>query len=209
MKILYAIQATGNGHLSRAKEIIPAIHNRAQVDIAVSGTESEIDLPFPIKYRYKGISFVFGKNGGIDYLKSLKQNNPFRILNEIRKCNVSQYDLVINDFEPITAWACYFKRVYCISLSHQAAVLHPKAPEPKKSNKLGRFVLKKYAPGKDVYGFHFDTYGKNIFNPIIRQEIRNQKNRFKKENKLKNYYVVYLPAYSDDKIIHVISQIKK
>ena len=209
MKILYAIQATGNGHLSRAKEIIPAILKRAQVDIAVSGTESEIDLPFPIKYRYKGISFVFGKNGGIDFYKSLKQNNPIRILNEIIKCDVSQYDLVINDFEPITAWACYFKRTYCISLSHQAAILHPKAPKTKKTNKLGKFVLQKYAPGQDAYGFHFDTYGKNIFNPIIRQEIRNQKNRFKKENKLKNYYVVYLPAYSDDNIIHVLSQIKK
>ena len=33
MKILYAIQGTGNGHLSRAKEIIPALMNRAQVDI--------------------------------------------------------------------------------------------------------------------------------------------------------------------------------
>lgn len=209
MKILYSIQATGNGHLSRAKEIIPTILNRAQVDIAISGTESEINLPFPIKYRFKGISFVFGKNGGIDYYKTFKQNNPIRILNEIRKCNVSDYDLVINDFEPITAWACYFKRTYCISLSHQAAILHPKAPVPKNGNMLGKFVLKNYAPGKDAYGFHFDTYGKNIFNPIIRQEIRNQKNRFKKENKLKNYYVVYLPAYSDENIIHVLSQIKK
>ncbi len=208
MKILYAIQATGNGHICRAKEIIPTILKRAQVDIAISGTESEIDLPYPIKYKFKGVSFVFGKNGGIDYYKSLKQNNIFRALNEIRKCNLSQYDLIINDFEPITAWASYFKRKYCVSLSHQAAILNPKVPQPAKNNSIAKFILKNYAPSKEAYGFHFKSYGTNIFKPIIRQEVRNQKKRFKKENKIDDYYVVYLPAYSDKKIIRTLTEIK-
>ena len=68
MKILYAIQGTGNGHLSRAKEVIPALMNRTRVDIVVSGTQSEVELPFPVKYKFKGISFVFGKNGQLEIL---------------------------------------------------------------------------------------------------------------------------------------------
>jgi len=57
MKILYAIQATGNGHISRAKEIIPALMKRAQVDILISGTQAEVILPYKIAYKYKGLRF--------------------------------------------------------------------------------------------------------------------------------------------------------
>lgn len=203
MKILYAIQGTGNGHLSRAKEIIPALMNRAQVDILVSGTESQVTLPFPIKHKFKGISFVFGKNGGINYYQTIRKNNIFRIIKEIRKCKVSDYDMVINDFEPISAWASYFKSTMCVSLSHQAVLLNKKVPKPNWKSRIGRFILKNYAPTKEQYGFHFKAYDKRIFPAIIRQEIRKQ------TIKHKNYYTVYLPSYSDEKIIKILSKVKK
>jgi predicted glycosyltransferase len=41
MKVLYAIQGTGNGHLSRAEDIVPQLRKRCQVDILVSGTQSQ------------------------------------------------------------------------------------------------------------------------------------------------------------------------
>ena len=42
MKILYAIQGTGNGHLTRAKEIIPILKEKGDVDILISGSECDI-----------------------------------------------------------------------------------------------------------------------------------------------------------------------
>ena len=39
MKILYAVQGTGNGHFSRAQDVIPLLKKKAQVDILVSGTQ--------------------------------------------------------------------------------------------------------------------------------------------------------------------------
>ena len=66
MKILYAIQGTGNGHLSRARDIIPVLQQKGELDILVSGIQADVDLPYPVKYRFKGLSFIFGKNGGID-----------------------------------------------------------------------------------------------------------------------------------------------
>ena len=202
MKILYAIQCTGNGHISRAKEVIPALMNRAQVDVLISGTESQVALPFPVKYKLKGISFVFGKNGGINYFQTLRKNNIFRVIREIRKCKVSKYDMVINDFEPISAWACYFKNIVCVSLSHQAILLDEKVPKPIRKNRTGTFILKNYAPSVEKYGFHFKSYGKRIFPAVIRHAIRKQK------LKDKQYYTVYLPSYSDEKIIKVLSKIK-
>ena len=51
MKILFGIQGTGNGHLSRAKEVIPHLEKYGTVDLFVSGTQAEVQLPYPILYK--------------------------------------------------------------------------------------------------------------------------------------------------------------
>ncbi len=65
MKILYAIQGTGNGHISRAREIVPLLQQYGELDLLVSGTEAEVSLAQPLKYKYHGISFVFGSMVGL------------------------------------------------------------------------------------------------------------------------------------------------
>lgn len=202
MKILYAIQGTGNGHLSRAKEIIPALLKRGQVDLLISGTQAEINLPYPIVYKYTGLSFYFGKNGGIDFIKTFQKNSVFRFINEIKNCPVADYDLVINDFEPISAWACYFKHIKSISLSHQGALYTDSVPKPSRFSLIGRFIIKYYAKCHYNYGFHFEKYNSKVFTPIIRSDIRLLKRTEK------DHYTVYLPAYSDENIIKVLSKIK-
>ena len=61
MKILYAFQGTGNGHASRAIEIIPYLQQKGQVDVLISGYQCQLKLPFDVKYKYYGLSFIFGK----------------------------------------------------------------------------------------------------------------------------------------------------
>ena len=70
MKILYAIQGTGNGHLSRARDIIPLLEKKGELDILISGIQADVELPYPIKYKFKGLSFIFGKKGSVDILVS-------------------------------------------------------------------------------------------------------------------------------------------
>jgi uncharacterized protein (TIGR00661 family) len=201
MRILYAIQGTGNGHLSRARDIIPILQQKGELDILVSGTEAEIELPYPVKYRFKGLSFVFGKKGGIDLLKTYKKGNLKRLYKEIKSLPVEEYDIVINDFEPVSAWACKLKLKACIGLSHQAAVINKKSPRPKKKDLVGVTVLKNYAPVTEQYGFHFESYDKNIFTPVIRSQIRHA------IPVDKGHFTVYLPAYSDERIINILSQV--
>lgn len=202
MRILYAIQATGNGHLSRAKDVIPALMKRAEVDIMTSGVQADIDLPFPIKYKYYGLSFIFGKRGGVDLVSTFKQNSTKKVIKEIKSCPVEDYDLVINDFEPISAWACRIKGVRCISLSHQAALRSKKVPQPVHTDLMGAFILKNYAPCNEYFSFHFANYDDNIYTPIIRNEIRTQ------EITDMGHYTVYLPAYGDKKLIKILTKIK-
>jgi uncharacterized protein (TIGR00661 family) len=200
MKILYAIQGTGNGHVSRARDIIPLLQKNHEVDILISGSQADVELPFPVKYRYKGLGFIFGKKGGVDLLETFKKNNLKVLFLEINCLPVRSYDLVINDFEPVSAWACYQKNKKCISLSHQGAVLNKKVPQPRHVDLLGKAILKKYAPASAHYGFHFKAYDENIFTPVIRQQVREQRI----ENK--GHYTVYLPAYDDKRIIKVLKK---
>ena len=202
MKILYAIQGTGNGHISRARDIIPILKKNHDVDILISGMQADVDLPYDIKYRYSGLGFIFGKNGGVDLLETFKRNSINVLFLEISSLPVQIYDLVINDFEPVSAWACYQKNKKCISLSHQAAVLNKNAPQAKKVDPIGKAILKKYAPVDSAYGFHFQSYAENIFTPVIRSQVR--------EHIVSDsgHYTVYLPAYDDKHIIKVLKECK-
>lgn len=203
MNILYAIQGTGNGHLSRAVDIIPELQKFGKLDLFVSGAQAEIVLPYPVKYKSKGLSFYFGKQGGINFLKTFQNNSSKDVIKEIKNFPVEKYDLVINDFEPITAWACQKKEVPVIGLGHQAALLSKKSPRPKLIDPFGEWMLKNYAPVKKYVGFHFEEYDKNIFTPVVRTAIR--------EAAVKDlgHYTIYLPAYDDKKLVQLLLKISK
>lgn len=202
MKILYAIQGTGNGHISRGIEIIPLLKKKAEVDVLVSATQWELQLPFPLHYNYHGMGFVFGKKGGVDILKTYLKLDSLRLLNEIKSLPVEKYDLIISDFEPVSAWACKLKKKVCIGLSNQAATLHPLAPQPSVSDPLGKMVLGHYAPTTFNYGFHFKKFDSNINTPIIRKEVRNA------IAINQGHITIYLPSYDDDRIIQKLSHYK-
>jgi uncharacterized protein (TIGR00661 family) len=199
MKILYAIQGTGNGHISRAREIIPYLQEYCQCDILVSGTQCDVELGVPIKYRLRGLSFWFGTHGGVDIWSTLTKSNLFHLKREINQLKVEEYDLVINDFEPVSAWACRKKNVPCISLSHQGALLSNKVPLPEERDLMGSFILRNYAPAENHFGFHFQEYDDFIFTPVIRKQVR--------ESKIdeQDYYTVYLPAYDDQFLLDTLS----
>ena len=203
MKILYAIQGTGNGHVTRARDIIPILIKKGEVDILVSGSQTEVDLGFPIKYRLHGLGFVFGNKGGIDLMETYKKAKLKTFWKEVKSLPVNDYDLVINDFEPVSAWACHLAKKPCLGLSHQAAVANKKSPKPKEDDMIGSTILKYYAPTTLQYGFHFETYDKNIFTPVIRKQIRQLAPTDK------GHYTVYLPSYSDKKISKVLSLFKE
>lgn len=202
MKILYAVQGTGNGHITRAMEIIPYLQKKGELDILVSGIQSDIELPFTVKYRLNGMSFIFGKKGGVDFWKTFVKLNSVKFLQEIKKLNIKEYDLIISDFEPVTCWAAVKAKRVCVGLSNQVVTMHPMAPKTKKNDIIGRLVLQNYAPTTFNYGFHFKKIDANVFTPIIRKEVRD----LVPTNE--GHYTVYLPSYNDDQIIKRLMKIE-
>jgi len=200
MKILYAVQGTGNGHLCRAIDVIPCLREYGEVDVLVSGIQADIELPFEVKYRYHGLSFIFGKSGGVDLWKTFMSSTVRKFVKEVNSVPVEKYDLVINDFEPISAWGSYFKEKNCIGLSHQIGAFDPASPKPEETDMLGKFIMKNYAPSNISYGFHFKSYASHIFTPVIRQSVRQL------EPKDLGHYTVYLPSYDDSHLLKHLSK---
>ena len=107
MKILYGVQGTGNGHLSRARAMAKAFTDSdLEVDYLFSGRPRErfFDMePFGNFALRQGLTFV-NVDGRVDYLRTVLQNNYLCFVRDVFALDLSSYDLVLTDFEPITAW---------------------------------------------------------------------------------------------------------
>lgn len=196
MRILYAIQGTGNGHLSRAMELAPHLMGKASVDLLLSGLSAELKFPYPFKYKYHGLSFYFGSKGGVNYLKSFRHFKPFRFFKDMLNCPVEDYDVVVNDFEPVSAWAARRKKIPVVAVSHQASFFSPKVPLPKWRNRVMEFGMQRLvAPSDDYVGLHYKAYDDQVMVPIIRAELVGALTTDL------GHIIVYLPAFSDNTLI--------
>jgi len=201
-RIFYAIQATGNGHIARAMELMPYLKQYGDVDVFLSGSNSNLAFDLPVKYRSKGLSLFYGNCGGLDYHKMWNELNFKRIWNEAKQLPVEEYDIVINDFESITSLACKLKKVPSVSVGHQASFQSPKVPRPSEKNIIGEIVLRKYATARAYIGLHFEQYDDFIFNPVIKEEI------LKAEPTDKGYITVYLSHYADEVVAKHLKLLK-
>ena len=85
------------------REIIPILKKYGELDILINGgTQADVNLDEEIKYQFKGFGFDFGTKGGIDYKSSFRKADFSQLIKDIRNLPVKDYDLVINDFEPVT-----------------------------------------------------------------------------------------------------------
>ncbi len=189
MKILYAVQATGNGHISRAIQLIPYLKQLGELDIFLSGSNSSLNIEYPIKFKSNGLSLYFDECGDLNILKSVRKSQYIRVYKEALALPVENYDLIINDFEHITAKACALKNVPSIQFGHQASFMSNKTPRPSRKSKIGEYVLANFAPASDYLGLHFDKYDDFISTPIIKERIINATPRDK------GHITVYLPAF--------------
>ena len=168
MKILYGVQATGNGHISRSR-IMAKYFAEAKVDVTYlfSGRAPEqlFDMECFGDYLYRrGMTFNT-KDGKINYASSIVKNNMLKMFYDIYALDVEPYDLIITDFEPITAWAGKIRGKQTLGVGHQYAFGQntPITGE----NYLAKMVMKYFAPANQSLGLHWAPYNNNVLPPII------------------------------------------
>lgn len=202
MRILLAVQGTGNGHISRARDLLRCLRAHGDVDTLISGRHSEVHLGEPWTFQYNGLGFFFGARGGIDYTRTLQGLHLAGFVKELRHFPVDRYDLVVSDFEPISAWAAQLHHIPCVAMSNQAAFLSHKTPRPAGAPHLAELILRYFAPGSESIGFHFERYDTFIHTPIIRAQVR-QLNPHRGR-----HVTVYLPAHDERQFIRSLSRIR-
>lgn len=203
MKIFYAVQATGNGHISRAMELLPHLQQYGEVDIFLSGANSSLKLDGPVKYRSAGLSLFYTCNGSLDYMAMARQFSPTRLRKEINELPVDKYDLVINDFECITSLACSRRRIPSIHFGHQASFLSANTPRPKRRNRVGEWLLRNYVRSTDSLGLHFESYDDFILTPVIKKQI------WDAQPSDQGYITVYLPSYCDAELLRYLKPLRE
>jgi len=202
MKIFYAVQATGNGHISRAMELMPYLLKYGNVDVFLSGSNSTLKADLPIKYRSGGLSLFYSCKGKLNYSKTIQRCMLLKAIQEAKKLPVEKYDLVINDFEAITSIACKQKNIAMIHFGHQASFASAKTPRPEKKSIIGEWILKNYARSPINLGLHFNSYDDFIHPPVIQSAIWNA------DPKQLPYITVYLPSFCDKELIQIFRKFK-
>ena len=198
MKILFGIQATGNGHISRSTEIYKLLKQHpevTQLDVLISGGKAQMSLPFEVNYEYKGLSFYYGKKGKISVMKSIGKANFFSLAIGLWKVPFKEYDLIISDFEPISLWGAKIAGVKSVGIGNMYSVTSKKLRRVK-GNRTTKFIANVMCPTKNKIGMHFQKFDDFIYYPVIRSEIRNA------IPGSKNFTLVYLNSFSDEELLH-------
>ena len=168
MKILYGIQGTGNGHLARARSLVPALRSAGiELDFIFSGRSPQDFFYMELFNNYsckRGLTLVI-ERGRLNHFKTITRNNVFEFVRDVIELDLATYDLLISDFEPITAWAAKLKGVSCIGISHQCAFRYD---VPKVKGYWGsRLLMKFFAPTTAQVGLHWHHFNQAVLPPLI------------------------------------------
>lgn len=207
MKILYGIQGTGNGHITRARILNKAFKQRSdvEVDYLFSGRDRNkyFDMEEFGQYETRtGLTFAT-KNGGIDRIRTIKQGKLIRFIKDVKKLKLDKYDLVLNDFEPISAWAAKLQNKPSLSISHQAAFCHPVPTEG--VDFIDKLLTKFFAPTQYSLGVHWYHYNQTVIPPFVEPGVHASVIK----DKSTRYTLVYLPFESIDAIKTALNPISE
>jgi uncharacterized protein (TIGR00661 family) len=128
----------------------------------------------------------FNKSGKINKLKTTLSLNLFKLIKDINY-DCSGYDLVISDFEPISAYSAKKYKVRSIGISNQVSIT--------KSSFLESLFIKYFAP----CDYYIPLDYTNGYQPIISEKFLNGKVSDE------DFYLVYLAAYS---LEHIKNELK-
>ncbi len=203
MKIFYGVQGTGNGHITRARVMAKELY-AAGIDVHFQFTGRPADKYFDMEIfngydSRAGLTFHTEK-GKVSYLKTALDAKPITFIKDLRSLDLSGYDLVISDFEPVTAWAAKNQKIPVLGIGHQYAFNH-KIPR-EGSDPIADQVMKYFAPADVGVGLHWHHFGQPILPPIIDTP----------ETPLsiiKNKIIVYLPFEDQNEVIRLLSPFRK
>lgn len=186
-KIIYGVSGQGFGHSTRSREVLRYLVSKGhQVLVFTYGQALFfLDEEFDV-FEVPGLGLIY-KNNKLIYWQTIYQNiyqvaKQSRYWNKIlKKFRSFDPDIVITDFEPLTALLAKLQRVPLISLDNQHQLTNTKIKVDKRHRKdllADKLVIKSLVWGAKYYlvTTFFETPSRRkdtfLFSPIVRKEIR-------------------------------------
>lgn len=200
MKLLYAVQATGNGHITRARAMLPALQRVGiDVDFLFSGRAKEklFDMQcFGDYQHYQGFTFMTA-DGKVQSWRTIKQAKLKQFWSDVKSLDLSRYDLLLNDFEPVSAWAARRQGIPSIGLAHQYALRYP-LPGTEKTFWL-KPAIDFFTPLERYLGVHWQHFDQTVLPPLLSlPDTHSVDDEFDKQA----FILVYLPFEAIEKVVH-------
>lgn len=202
MKILYGVQGTGNGHISRACAMAKAFQEYPEIEITwlMSGRDKALGCGNIKDFMWReGLTFSVDA-GKINIFKTLKNLNYKQFKLDINNLDLSPYDLIVSDFEPVISHAAKKKGIPIIGIGHQYAFNY-NIPQ-RGANFISKLIMQRFAPVSQGVGLHWHHFNAPILPPILDIEIPEHLPKIK-DNKV----IVYLPFESTQTILNIFSRL--
>jgi len=187
VRIVYGVQSTGKGHLSRFLGLKPLfVRDGHELLVIVTGQDEPpryfYDALQDVRhYRFQGLSMIENGEGGISRrgtVKAFAGNLPELFESFWTAHNIIstfEPDLIVSDFDPITGSPFVAPGTRKIGIGNTATLSHPEAARPSKV-RMDRFnvgvIRKLFTSGLDVeLGCHFYPLDDSCLPPILRPEV--------------------------------------
>jgi uncharacterized protein (TIGR00661 family) len=138
-----------------------------RVDVVFSGRHPDklwdVEVFEPFR-AFRGLTFITDR-GRINYLKTALQLDFGCFISNITQLTPRDYDLVVTDFEPVSAWFAKRHKIESVGLGHQY-VFKYNIPIPK-PDLLGLSIARNFAPADHPLGIHWYHFNQPIIPPIL------------------------------------------
>ena len=201
LRILYGIQGTGNGHLSRARLVAEQLRKQGvQVQYLISGRDQKslFDMEMFGDYWHREGLTLQSSNGRVDTTSTFRELRMKQFMRDVRALKVEAFDVVVCDYEPVTAWAARLSKVPCVGIGHQYG-LGGQAPRAGLDPALA-VLLRYFAPVDHRIGLHWQPYDNHIAPPIVDTNMR--------VTPKTGRVVVYLPWEQQNKVTAMLKRLR-
>jgi uncharacterized protein (TIGR00661 family) len=173
VRVFYGVQGTGNGHITRARCIATKLREAgADVTWMFSGRPRDdfFDMEVFGDFQWRAGLTLQTRKGELDYGLTIYTgvcHQWSRFVHDVMSLDLSGYDRVVTDFEPVTAWAALLQGVPIVGIGHQYAFGTKFDVPTAGADALGTLCLQYFAPVTVGLGVHWHHFDGAILPPII------------------------------------------
>ncbi len=222
MKILYGVLSQGQGHINRAAQMLRRLEARGhRVEVVLSGDRppayAERELPrhtwLPVTNFVLESGVVHRRRSISAFLGTVPARTIF-VRDLRRRLAKERFDLVLTDFEPLSAWAAWLSKVPVAGIAGQYRITRTDALQPARGTgavverALAHAVIDAWTPPLSRYfavSYALDRPTRartDVIGPIVDDRLVSRSTDARARS---GFRVAYLYSYSVDTVLRALA----